>query len=137
MSYKIIKDFNSIDNDHHTNTQVILNKSLEDRNSILSENAICIVYNYAQWCGPCKKISPLYDEMSIKYSHPGKCIFIKEDVDNEIDEHTLQYIKGVPCFHFYINSILDHSLTVTGTDMNKLEHILIELLNNTTVVENN
>jgi thioredoxin 1 len=40
-----------------------------------------IIDFYATWCPPCKKLSPLLEDLSVKYK--GKIIFYKVDVDAE------------------------------------------------------
>jgi thioredoxin 1 len=35
---------------------------------------------YAQWCGPCKKLSPLFEALASKYSNIA---FLKIDVDKD------------------------------------------------------
>lgn len=134
MSYRTISDFNNV-SEKTTDTSVdnsfiSINKSLENRNTLLSDNTIAVIYNYAPWCGPCKKLAPLYNELGRKYSKQGDCVLIKEDIENEIDESTLKYIRGIPCFHFYTNSVLDHSKTITGADITKVDETLKSMLVN-------
>jgi thioredoxin 1 len=48
----------------------------------------------AAWCGPCKKIAPIMDEIEAEYE--GKVIICKCDVD-ECDDLTMQFgIRNVP-----------------------------------------
>jgi thiol-disulfide isomerase/thioredoxin len=49
--------------------------------SILSSNTVVIADFYADWCGPCKAIAPLFEKLTAQHSKPGKVIFIKIDVD--------------------------------------------------------
>jgi thioredoxin len=41
----------------------------------------CVIDFYADWCGPCKMISPIMEELAAEYS--GKIYFYKVNVDNE------------------------------------------------------
>ena len=41
----------------------------------------CIIDFYADWCGPCKRLSPIIEELAKKYE--GKIIVYKVDTDKE------------------------------------------------------
>jgi thiol-disulfide isomerase/thioredoxin len=36
---------------------------------------------YADWCGPCKAIAPVYEQLSKTYSKAGKIAFVKVNTD--------------------------------------------------------
>ena len=38
---------------------------------------------YADWCGPCKQIAPIYEQLSAQLSRPGKITFAKVDTDKQ------------------------------------------------------
>jgi len=38
---------------------------------------------YADWCGPCKQIAPVYEQLSARLSRPNKIAFAKVDVDKQ------------------------------------------------------
>ncbi len=38
---------------------------------------------YADWCGPCKQIAPVYEQLSARLSRPNKITFAKVDVDRQ------------------------------------------------------
>jgi thioredoxin 1 len=40
-----------------------------------------IVDFYADWCGPCKTIAPVFHSLAEKETKPGKIQFLKVDVD--------------------------------------------------------
>ena len=55
----------------------------------------------ATWCGPCKKISPIIDELADEYE--GKVVIGKCDVDDN-DELTSRFgIRNVPTVLFIKN----------------------------------
>ncbi|WIA33850.1 hypothetical protein OEZ86_006954 [Tetradesmus obliquus] len=63
-------------------------------------NAVAIIDFTAKWCGPCKAIAPIYEQLAQQY--PG-VKFLKVDIDNEglmevVQEHG---ITGVPTFTMY------------------------------------
>lgn len=40
---------------------------------------------YADWCGPCKAIAPVYEQLSKSLSKPGKVAFVKVNTDDQQD----------------------------------------------------
>ena len=43
----------------------------------------CVIDFYTTWCGPCKRLAPIMEELAIEYA--GKVIFYKVDVEKEKD----------------------------------------------------
>lgn len=56
---------------------------------------------YADWCGPCKTISPTFESLSTKYSKPNRITFTKVNVDNQ-QEIAQQY--GVSAYVYPLSS---------------------------------
>jgi thioredoxin-like negative regulator of GroEL len=50
---------------------------------LLSQSTYTIVDFYADWCGPCKAIAPVFQGLAEKESKPGKLQFVKVDVDSQ------------------------------------------------------
>ena len=38
---------------------------------------------YADWCGPCKAIAPIYEQLSAQLSRPQKITFVKVDIERQ------------------------------------------------------
>lgn len=57
-----------------------------------------IIDFYANWCGPCKKLAPLLDELGREYD--GKIRIYKVDVDKETDLAGAFGIESVPTLLF-------------------------------------
>jgi thioredoxin len=53
-----------------------------------------IVDFYADWCGPCRQLSPVLDELAKEYS--GKLTIYKVNVDNERGLATFFGIRSIP-----------------------------------------
>lgn len=104
-------------------------KSLEDFKIICANNIYLVVDIYADWCIPCRAVSPLFEEMAKKYH--GKCSFVKLNVD-VMDEESipLKYPGGVPCFVFIKNGQEVEKIRVHGGNMKEIEENLLQFLKN-------
>ena len=66
-----------------------------------AEGKLVFIDFYTTWCGPCKKISPIIDELADEYE--GKVVIGKCDVDDN-DELTSRFgIRNVPTVLFIKN----------------------------------
>jgi thioredoxin 1 len=57
-----------------------------------------IIDFYADWCGPCKAISPVLEELSRKYE--GRLFIYKIDTDKEADLSSIFGIQSIPTLLF-------------------------------------
>ena len=58
-----------------------------------------VVDFFATWCGPCKMMSPVLDELSGEYE--GKVSFFKLDVDDNQDLASEYGINSIPNLIFF------------------------------------
>ncbi len=73
----------------------IKNSSLEE---LVATGKPMVVDFYATWCGPCKKIAPIIEELAKEYD--GQIVVGKCDVDSN-DELAAQYgIRNIPTVLF-------------------------------------
>jgi len=61
---------------------------------IVNSEIPAIVDFWAEWCGPCKMIAPIFEELSGEYD--GKVKFAKMDVDANADVPVRYGIRGIP-----------------------------------------
>jgi thioredoxin 1 len=54
-----------------------------------------IVDFYADWCGPCKMLSPIFEELSADYA--GKLKFAKLNTDTAQQIAQEYQVSGIPC----------------------------------------
>ena len=58
----------------------------------------CVIDFYADWCGPCKMVSPIIDELAGEYQ--GKVTFYKIDTDKEQELAGMFGIQSIPSILF-------------------------------------
>ena len=61
-------------------------------------NKPCIIDFYATWCGPCKAVAPVLEELAEEYA--GKIDIYKVDVDQEQELAGAFGIRSVPSILF-------------------------------------
>lgn len=61
---------------------------------VLKSGVPVVVDFFATWCGPCKMIAPLFEELAKEYS--GKARFVKVDIDESPNLAATYKVRGVP-----------------------------------------
>ena len=61
---------------------------------VLNSELPVLVDFWAEWCGPCKMVSPIVEELSNEYN--GKVKVAKLDVDSNPQTATNYGIRGIP-----------------------------------------
>ncbi|GFY74805.1 thioredoxin-like protein 1 [Trichonephila inaurata madagascariensis] len=77
----------------------------------------------AAWCNPCRRIAPVFDELSRRYP---AAIFLKVDVDQCSETATSQGVSSMPTFIFYKNKMKIGQ--VSGADATALEAKIKEFI---------
>lgn len=89
------------------------------------KEGIVLVDIWATWCGPCKMISPIVDQMSSDYSSKikvGKC-----DADANRDKVMELGVRNIPTIFFYKDGQIVET-THGAVTKQKLTEIIDELL---------
>lgn len=68
---------------------------------VLASERLVVIDFWAEWCGPCKKISPIVDELATEYE--GKVDIYKCDVDENSEICEKFGIRNIPTLIFLKN----------------------------------
>ncbi|KAK2380600.1 Thioredoxin superfamily protein [Trifolium repens] len=81
-------------------TATPVNKDLWEKSILKSETPVLVEF-FANWCGPCKMVHRVIDEIATEYAGRLKCFVLNTDTDMQIAE---EYdIKAVPVVLFFKN----------------------------------
>ncbi len=68
---------------------------------VLKSDKPVIIDLWAEWCGPCRMVGPIIEEMAVEFE--GRAVIGKLDVDNN-PATTSQYgIRNIPTILFFKN----------------------------------
>jgi len=69
-------------------------KSSEFETEVLKSSTPAVVDFYAEWCGPCRVLSPIIEKLSEEYT--GRVKFMKLDTDTNSDIAMRYGIMSIP-----------------------------------------
>jgi thioredoxin len=98
---------------------VLMIQTASQFKKVLKDNVGVICDFTATWCGPCKAIAPVFDDLSKRYTSVA---FVKVDID-QFQELASQYkVQAVPSFKLFIKE--NEVDEVKGADKNGLEQLI-------------
>ena len=95
-------------------------KTIEEFNTALnSTNGLIVIDFTASWCGPCQRVAPIYEKLSVEYSNVN---FYKVDVDSAREISSSCDVKCMPTFQFYKGGNRIH--IIEGANIGKVREFL-------------
>jgi thioredoxin 1 len=75
------------------------------------EKGVRVVYIKASWCGPCRMMGPVIDELAREYGGEGKVVFGKVDADDCAETCLELKVRSVPTTIIYKDGVLKEKRT--------------------------
>ncbi|MEI8271903.1 MAG: thioredoxin [Paludibacter sp.] len=66
---------------------------------IINSGKPVVIDFWAEWCGPCRMVGPIVEELAKEYD--GKVIIGKMDVDENVDTPNEYGIRNIPTILFF------------------------------------
>ena len=75
----------------------------------LKSDKVVMIDFWAEWCGPCRMVGPIVEELAAEYD--GKAVIGKVNVDNDPDISMKYGVRNIPTILFLKNGeVVDKSV---------------------------
>ena len=64
------------------------------KENVLDKKGVALVDFWAEWCGPCRMIGPVIEELATEYE--GKALIAKVDVDENAELSQQYQVRSIP-----------------------------------------
>lgn len=96
-----------------TDTNIVAYIQESEFDSLLSQEKVLVVDFTATWCGPCRLISPLIEQLAQEYT--GRAKVVKVDVDTNKPLFKKFGIRSIPAVLFFKNGDLVEQMIGTSS----------------------
>src|ERR1035437_560584 len=97
----------------------------ENIKEIIESGKPVVIDFWAEWCGPCRMVGPVVEELAKEYE--GKVVIGKMDVDANVDTPNEYGIRNIPTILFFKDrKLVDKQIGATQKAVlaNKVEALL-------------
>ena len=101
------------------NTNAMSTKNITDDNfdtEVIKSTKPILVDFWAEWCGPCKQIGPVLEEISNEMAN--QITIAKHNIDNEPNTPTKYGVRGIPTMLLFKNGELKSTKVGATTKSN-------------------
>jgi thioredoxin 1 len=104
--------------------------SSSDFQQVVQSNKLVVVDFSAKWCGPCKRMAPLVEQLAERLA--DKVTFVHVDADELSDVADRFNVTSLPTFWFFKDGEQVDDLTVQGASVSTLKESLRQMLDDGT-----
>lgn len=73
----------------------------EFQDKVLGFKGVTLVDFWAEWCGPCKALTPIIEKLSEKHSEDAAIQIFSLDVDENPDTQSKYHVLSIPTMIFF------------------------------------
>lgn len=78
------------------------------KQEVLQSDKVTLIDLWAEWCGPCRMMTPIVDDLFAEYN--GRAVIGKLNVDHNPEVPTDYNVRGIPTFLLFKNGELKEKI---------------------------
>ena len=78
------------------------------KQEVLQSDKVTLIDLWAEWCGPCRMMTPVVEELATEYK--GRVVVGKLNVDDNPEVPTNYNVRGIPTFLLFKNGELKEKI---------------------------